>query len=145
MFNITSQKKKILIVDDDRSIRDLLLELLSDTHDCTACSSPAEALQMAAGGGYSLVITDVEMPEFNGVELCRTLRKISPATAVIVISGNPDANIRTRALEAGAANFISKPFDLFDLEASVKSSISKSDFRISSSRIRALNFAIALD
>jgi two-component system response regulator MprA len=145
MFNKNLYKKKILIVDDDSRVRGLLMDLLGDTYQCTATSSPAEALEFVAGGSYPLVITDVEMPEFSGIELCKRIREASPSTVVIVVSGNPDEVIRSQALAAGATAFIPKPFDLFDLEASVKSSISRSEFLTAPARVRTLNFTIALD
>lgn len=144
MFN-TSSKKKVLIVDDDSRVRELLLELLGETYDCTTVSNPKEAFQLASAGAYSLVISDVEMPELNGIELCKQIRQASPGTAVIMISGSADPNIRTIALSAGAAAFMAKPFDLFDLEASVKSSIVRGDYRVSSSNLRRLCFAVAMD
>lgn len=145
MFNSTAQKKKILIVDDDGRVRELLTELLGNTYECTSTSSPIEALGMASDGIFSLVITDVEMPELSGIELCRRIRETLPSTAVVVVSGNSDEMIRAEALAAGAAAFVPKPFDLFDLEASVKSSLSRSEFRSSAAGVSRLNFAIALD
>lgn len=145
MFNSTSQKKKILIVDDDGRVRELLTELLGNTYDCTTTSSPIEALRMASDGTFPLVITDVEMPELSGIELCKRIREASPSTTVVIVSGNSDEIIRTEALAAGAATFIPKPFDLFDLEASVKSSLSRSEFRSAAAGVQTLGFAIALD
>lgn len=134
MIDKTSPKKKILIVDDDSRIRELLLELLGETYDCTVTSSPSEALKNVEEGAFPLVITDVEMPDLNGVSLCKSIQEKSPSTAVIVVSGNSDDSIRSEALAAGAAAFISKPFDLFDLEASVKSTLSRSEFRLTTRR-----------
>jgi DNA-binding response OmpR family regulator len=109
----------ILIVDDEQPLRELLAEVLeSDGHRVLLAGNGREALSLIVGDHPDLVVSVVMMPLLNGVRLCRHL-KAEPATAMVPVilmsSVGP-----TVAAGAGADAFISKPFDLDEVETVVR-------------------------
>jgi FixJ family two-component response regulator len=102
----------ICVVDDDTSVLRSLRELLgSDGFDAQIFDSPERFMDYAHTHSIRLAVLDVWMPAQNGIELQERLRTQSPHTAVIIITGRDEPNLRTRALEGGAFAFLVKPFD----------------------------------
>jgi PAS domain S-box-containing protein/putative nucleotidyltransferase with HDIG domain len=115
-----SHKSTILIVDDDAVGRDTLAALLSNqNYRLEQASSGAEALELAATLTPDVMLLDIMMPEIDGFEVCRRIRA-TPALAdivVVIITALDDRNSRLRGIEAGADDFITKPFDRIELRA----------------------------
>ena len=108
-----TQKKHWMIVDDAADILSLvskLAENLTDTEiECFNSPQAAQAAFMAAPEAYKLVITDFEMPGMDGVELCRQLRRISPAQKIILATGSGFFTAAA-ARHAGFCGLLNKPF-----------------------------------
>lgn len=101
----------ILIVDDDRRIRDLLSRfLVSNGYRATAAESAAEARRLMAGLSFDLIVLDVMMPGENGFEFAVSLRETSHVP-ILMLTALADINDRIRGLEAGVDDYLSKPFD----------------------------------
>lgn len=112
---------RILVVDDEEDIRNVLVEHLSDTHlECTGAPGAFDALNKLKKYRFALVITDVLMPGMNGTELLRHIKKHDPDTEVIVVSGLMDLHTAVDSLRLGAFDFITKPFDLRTIRPVVK-------------------------
>jgi DNA-binding NtrC family response regulator len=107
----------ILLIDDDRTIRDMLETLFSEQHDCHTADRAETAIELLEFQRYDCVVTDVSMPGLGGLEILRQI-KLRHSIPVIVISGRPDEYEET-ALSFGAFSFIAKPFELSRLEAAV--------------------------
>ena len=114
MTSSTSDRGRILIVDDDRRILDLLLDLLEvEGYDVATAADGAEAIEVALSFNPDIVISDVVMPHVGGLELCRRLKE-NPRTAyvpVLLISGlatSDEAGIE--GLHAGADDYLDLPF-----------------------------------
>ncbi|HEX6649809.1 MAG TPA: response regulator, partial [Pyrinomonadaceae bacterium] len=114
MSTSTSDRGRVLIVDDDPRVRDLLTELLElEGYEVATASDGAEAIDLAASFEPDVVVSDVVMPNVGGLELCRKL-KADPSTAyvpVLLISGliaSNDAGIE--GLHAGADDYLDLPF-----------------------------------
>ena len=112
---------RILIIDDDDEIRDILDELLSKSYDCTTSSSATDALALLAGESFDLILTDINMPEMTGLEMLPYLASLAPKSMVVMISGQLMIESAIDAMRAGAFDYITKPFDL----AQVKSVVSR--------------------
>ena len=113
----------ILVVDDDPASRELLTKLLcAEGYDVRTAAGGIEGLTMAASVPPDLVLLDVLMPGMNGYEVCRQIRTdpLLQETPVVLITSLSDANARLRGIEAGADDFVSKPFDLSELRARVR-------------------------
>jgi FixJ family two-component response regulator len=102
----------VCVLDDDLSMLKALDRLLkSDGFEVTKFSEPAAFLAGVGKCGCRVAILDVWMPEMNGLEVQVKLRRESPGTRIIFMSGRDDPSVRQVALEAGAFGFLSKPFD----------------------------------
>lgn len=110
-------KHKILIVEDDPDLRDTLQLLLEDLYDVTCVYEGLESFKTALNQHPDLVLMDLKMPNMDGFEACRMLRADPQFSdvSVIVVSGFVSDQDRVRALEAGANEFLGKPFETKDL------------------------------
>ena len=105
-------KAFVCLLDDDLSMLKALDRLLkAEGFKVAKFNNPIAFLSAMERGGCTVAILDVWMPEMNGLEVQSELRKDSPDTRIIFISGRDDPSIRQAALEAGAFGFLSKPFD----------------------------------
>jgi diguanylate cyclase (GGDEF)-like protein len=117
---IETRKPKVLIIDDEEQIRNLLIDLLSESYQCSDAGSAEEALAALANTTFDLVISDIDMGGMSGLELVPRVHSLSPDTVVVMVSGNQDIEFAIRALRVGAFDYISKPLDLRHVEASVE-------------------------
>lgn len=113
------------IVDDDLAIRDSLAFLL-DTANVVSRTyeSAAALLARAASLEQGCIVTDVRMPDMNGLEMVRRLAEIGVRHPVIVMTGHADVPLAIEAVRAGVKDFIEKPFDDDALLASIRAAIS---------------------
>lgn len=117
----------VLVVDDDTLIRDTLHELLSSNHECHTADRAEQALSYLEVENYDVVITDVSMPGLSGREILMHVQNQHPTTPVIVISGKPDGSDGKSLIEMGAFAYLTKPFQLDDLEDAVARAIALHD------------------
>lgn len=109
------------VVDDDDAARDSLAFLLQSAgYAVEAHASPTGFLADLVPSPSSCVITDLRMPDINGLDLLRELRKRHVEVPVIIVSGHGDIPLAVEAMRAGAVNFLEKPFDDQALLASVR-------------------------
>lgn len=122
----------ILIVDDTESARDTLAALLhAGGYRLVFAENGPEALEISRETPLDLILLDVMMPGMNGHEVCRALRT-APVTAeipVIMVTALDDAESRLQGIEAGADNFISKPFNRGELRAQVRTLLRLNRYR----------------
>lgn len=117
------QPAKILIVDDESQIiRVLRTALSTQGYSVRIAANGAEGADTAQEWNPDLVITDVSMPEMNGVELCRELRA-SSAVPIIVLSVRNNEQTKIEALDAGADDYVTKPFSIQELQARVRAQL----------------------
>lgn len=112
---------RLLIVEDDTDVRDLLIELCEDEgYDVDGAGSVASATVALRARRYDLVVLDLWLPDGSGTAVLRALRRVGSEMPVIVCSGRPDAVLRTRMFEAGADAVLEKPFSCNELVARVR-------------------------
>lgn len=109
----------ILIIDDEEPIRRLLVAYLSDSYRCVAAGSAHEAMSLLSGSSFNLVLSDINMPGTSGTELCQVINKAYPDTVVIMVSGMTDITFAIEAMRQGAFDYITKPFDLGQVQVSI--------------------------
>lgn len=114
--NGIASKIRILVVDDNEDIREILAIMLSQTgYGCDSARNGAEALQKVSQSKFDAVVTDIEMPEMDGITLTRQLSQDTSHLPVMVMTGHSDDDYKEIALRAGAREFVNKPFDVPDL------------------------------
>lgn len=114
--------KRILIVDDNINMSSLLSEMLEvfDYESVRAGDGP-EALTELSKGGFSLVITDMRMPNMSGLELLREVKKMSPKLPVVLISGYSVSEIEHQAGDLQPDGILGKPLMMSDIERMLNS------------------------
>ncbi|HEY0385112.1 MAG TPA: sigma-54 dependent transcriptional regulator, partial [Pyrinomonadaceae bacterium] len=111
----------ILVADDERSIR-LTLEtgLALNGFRVTCARSGREALEAMRGAHFDAIVSDIFMPDGNGLEIVKELRAISPGIPIILITAQGSVELAVRAVAEGASDFIAKPFEIAALSALVR-------------------------
>jgi two-component system response regulator PilR (NtrC family) len=114
---------RVLIVDDDETIRDTLYEVLSENYLCQTAETAEKAFARLEADTYDVVLTDISMPGLSGLELLGHVRQKFPDTPVIIISGIGDQEHAQGLIKIGAFEFLLKPFSLDVVEKSVKRAV----------------------
>jgi two-component system KDP operon response regulator KdpE len=111
---------RVLIVDDEPQIlRALRINLVARQYDVVVAADGTEALRQAADGRPDLVVLDLGLPDIDGVEVIRKLRTWTPVP-ILVLSGRADSRDKVEALDAGADDYVTKPFSIDELLARVR-------------------------
>src|SRR5205814_7799996 len=122
-------KQRILIVDDERQITRVLSRgLTAKGYDVHVAADGEAALQTFGDWHPDLIITDLSMPNMNGLELCRRLRAFSEIP-IIVLSVKGDERAKVEALDAGADDYVTKPFNMNELLARVRAALRRAAAR----------------
>ena len=123
--NVHNQEAKILIVDDDKNVTFFLEEFLKQKGyaQIQIVATGEEALKAMQENNIKLVLLDIRLPDIDGVEVLRKIKRINKDINVIMITAFPDEKIAKDAIEEGACDYIIKPFDLVYLKASVGNKI----------------------
>lgn len=129
--------RRILIVDDEDQVRNLFADYLADNYICTTASSCDEALVHLGIDPYALVISDMQMPGRNGVELLREIKTRYPDTAVIMVSGITRSQRIRDALQVGASDYLIKPCELEVLGFAVERALERRSLTITARTYRA--------
>ena len=115
-----AKKARILVIDDEEVVQASLTRMLSRSgHEVRAVSSAQEGLHRLEEGGYDLIISDLKMPEMDGLDLMSQLEKLDSAPPVLMITGYPTMPTAIEAIKHGAVDYISKPFTRRELMAPI--------------------------
>ncbi|MFM9052644.1 MAG: sigma-54-dependent transcriptional regulator [Bacteroidota bacterium] len=117
---------KILIIDDEKSIRNALKDILTyEKFEVEEAADGAEGLKSAESVSYDLVLCDIKMPKMDGLEVLSKLQEIKPELPVVMISGHGTIETAVEALKKGAYDYISKPPDLNRLLVTVRNALER--------------------
>src|SRR5210317_2273964 len=138
-------KKKIVIIDDDRKIRDLIKQYLQDQgFDCSAGEHGKDLDKMIIKRNPDLIILDLMLPDENGLDICKRLRVNKIKTPIIMLTAKGDEVDRIIGLEMGADDYLPKPFNPRELLARIKAILRRA--RPSAGEVRVLELGdIRLD
>jgi two-component system, NtrC family, nitrogen regulation response regulator NtrX len=118
---------KILVIDDEKSIRNTLKEILEyEKHTVHDAADGAEGLKLAAESSYDIVLCDIKMPKIDGLEVLEKLQELAPDTPVVMISGHGTIETAVEAIKKGAFDFISKPLDLNRMLITIRNAMDRS-------------------
>jgi two-component system response regulator FixJ len=122
----TRSNSLVFVVDDDEAVRDSMQLLLeANGHQVQVFEAARHALEACAGTAPACIITDIRMPEMDGLQFQEQLAKTHRDIPVIVITGHGDVPLAVRAMKAGAADFIEKPFSHETILASIAATMTK--------------------
>src|SRR6266542_6390599 len=113
-------RSRILILDDNREITEILSDLLNSQYDCETVASGEEALERLRQREFHLLLSDITMPGMSGLETLPRAKSVSPNSVVVMISGMQTVESAIDALRLGAFDYLMKPFDLRQVEAVVQ-------------------------
>jgi CheY-like chemotaxis protein len=117
---------RILIAEDEKNIGDLLVELLSrDDREITIVHDGLDAVRRLKKRSYDLLITDLMMPELDGMEVLHQAKRLYPQILVIIITGYASLETAIQAVREGAYDYLRKPFRLDELKISVDNACEK--------------------
>ncbi len=113
---------KILLVEDDERIADALSEELTDQHYAVEVAYDGQAgLELVEAFTYDLILLDIMLPKLDGISLCRQLRSKGFCTPILMLTGRDTVTDKVLGLDAGADDYLVKPFDLEELSARIRS------------------------
>ena len=120
-----SAARKILIVDDDDDLRESLKEQLAlyDEFELATAATAGKGLEQARSGHFDLLILDVSLPDMDGRELCKQLRKSGFKAPIIMLTGNTSDADMILGLDAGANDYVTKPFKFAVLLARIRAQL----------------------
>ncbi len=119
----------IVIAEDDRAVRESVTRALElEGYMVTAVSDGAAALEVAAQPGVDLLILDLGMPNVDGLTVCRRLRSAGSRIPILVLTARTEVSDRVSGLDAGADDYLPKPFSLDELFARVRSLLRRSTY-----------------
>ena len=130
---------KLLIIDDERGIRNTLREILADEgHDVEVAENGKQGLEMARAKAFDLIFSDIKMPEMDGIELLTALKSGEEAieTPLVMISGHGDVETAVQALKLGAYDFLLKPLDLNRILITTKNALESKNLRQETKQLR---------
>ena len=126
---------KLLIIDDERGIRNTLREILADEgHEVDVAENGRQGLEMIQEKAYDLIFCDIKMPEMDGMELLSTLKDTD--TPIVMITGHGDVETAVQALKMGAYDFLLKPLDLNRILITTKNAIESKSLKQETRQLR---------
>ena len=131
---------KLLIIDDERGIRNTLKEILADEgHEVDVAENGKQGLEMAQAKAYDLIFSDIKMPEMDGMEVLKALKNgendengdaaLNGEAPIVMISGHGDVETAVQALKMGAYDFLLKPLDLNRILITTKNALESKNLR----------------
>lgn len=117
---------RILVVDDEQAVLDLLVYNLSKAHyDVLTADNGRQALELARNGEPDLILLDLMLPEIDGLDVCREIRRVSKVPVIMITARGEEVD-RVVGLELGADDYVCKPFSVRELMARVKAVLRRS-------------------
>ena len=125
-YEVTLLKERVLVLDDEPVMLSVLGRYLAALeHDYLAFESPLAALECLASNTFSLLVTDLRMPEMHGMEVVRRAKQRDPDMAIIVVTGLGDVNQAIESIHNGADDYVVKPFSFGDIAMAISKALDK--------------------
>lgn len=125
-----NQKKKILIVEDEKKIAQVLAyNMKKEGYDCEIAYDGETGLAEAIGGGYDLILLDIMLPKMNGFEVCEKIRLVSQVP-IIFVTAREEEKDKILGLDTGADDYVTKPFSFKELMSRIRANIRRTSGEI---------------
>ena len=127
----------ILVVDDEDIMRSCLRDVLSDGgYRVEVAASGEEGVGLVEGTFYDLVILDIRMPGISGVEVLKVIKRIRPASEVVMITGYASVSAAAESMKYGAFEYLTKPFEMNQIKEVIRLALEKRKPRTSEDSLR---------
>ena len=118
---------KILIIDDERSIRNTLKEILTyEGFEVSEAQDGMEGLKAVEKGKFDVILCDIKMPKMDGIEVLEKIQELAPETPVVIVSGHGNIDTAVEAIKKGAFDYIAKPLDLNRTLVTIRNAMDRS-------------------
>ncbi len=124
-----SMKPRILIVDDKKSMLDMLSQLLDEDYKVSTCASGAKAVEAIRDNMFDVVLSDIRMSDIDGMDLLRTVKEESPDSEVVLMTAYATVSQAVEAVKAGAYNYMTKPFEPEELKIVLEKALERKRLR----------------
>ena len=129
---------RILVVDDELFVRELLLEFLSiQGYEVSLAESGEKAIELVYTQPADVVLLDLKMSGMDGIETLKQIRKTSPNTLAIIMTGYPTVESSIEALRHGACDYVIKPFKLNDLKSSIENALREHELESETGKLKS--------
>jgi DNA-binding NtrC family response regulator len=131
------RRASVLVVEDDAAMLELLREALDeDGYDVATASGGRAGVERVKAGGIDLVVSDVKMPDLDGLDMLREIKAVEPSPYVITITAFGSIDTAIRAVKLGAFDYITKPFEIDQLLRAVEKALGERALRSEVARLR---------
>ncbi|MCP4570546.1 MAG: response regulator [FCB group bacterium] len=121
-----TSEASILVVDDEQIVLNLVEDTLTDDgYDVTITISAKEAIELVKQHHFDFILTDIRMPEMNGIELVKEIHEIVPTLGVIFMTGYANLDTAKQAIKEGAYDYIMKPFELSEIRQAISRAVAQ--------------------
>jgi len=142
---MNEKEGRILVVDDDKELADTLVEYLTKLgYQATPAYGGKEALITFEQGGFRVIITDLKMPEMDGMKLLEEVRRLDSKATVIIVTGYGSIESAVEAIKCGAYDFITKPFEMEVMRAIVNRAMERHSILRKLHVFRGLSLALII-
>lgn len=111
---------RLLLIEDDRGIAQALAHALATTYSIDVAGSGQEGLRQAERYGYGMIILDLNLPDMSGLTICQNLRQNGVTAPILILTGEAKVMSKINLLDAGADDYLTKPFSLGELKARLR-------------------------
>lgn len=126
----TFSQQKILVIEDQEDLNTLIaLNLQPLNFEVVQCHNGIDGLNQALSGTFDVILLDIMLPDLDGLNICQTLRKANVTTPIIMLTAKKSEEDRIIGLEAGADDYLTKPFSIRELQARVKAQLRRAGFQ----------------
>lgn len=108
---------KLLFIDDNAALVKSIADFLGDVWDITPAKTGSEGIKLAKSASYDIIVLDLNLPDINGQDVCRELRKAGVTAAILVLTGVVKADTKVSLFKVGADDYVTKPFDVNEFSA----------------------------
>jgi two-component system, OmpR family, response regulator ResD len=105
-------RRRVLVVDDEPEITDVLLEYLAPAYDVEAAADATQAIASVRARRPDLIFLDINMPGIDGVQALSLIKEMDPTIPILMVTANTDTDVAAQAIKLGAFSYIPKPFNL---------------------------------
>ena len=137
--------EKVLVVDDDPDVRDVLTETQKRLgYKARAAENGRVGLEAFRKDAFSVVVTDMRMPEMDGLSMLKEIKKADSKVSVVVVTGYPSVDSAVESLVEGADYYLVKPINLNDFEAKIKKALEKRKMQKALASMKTANWVMVL-